>query len=83
MKKWEGLGYYSRARNLHATAKFISRKYFVVFSLDRFEDILALKGVGPYTAAAIASFAFNLPHAVVDGNVYRVLSRIICHKDTY
>jgi len=75
MKLWEGLGYYSRARNLHFTAKYISETYNGVFP-DTYKDILALKGVGPYTAAAIASFAYNLPHAVVDGNVYRVLSRV-------
>lgn len=74
MKLWEGLGYYSRARNLHSAAKFIANDLNGVFP-DRYEDILALKGVGPYTAAAIASFAYNLPYAVVDGNVYRVLSR--------
>ena len=72
MKYWQGLGYYSRARNLHAAAKSIA-------SLDSFpssyKEIRALKGVGDYTAAAIASFAFDLPCAVVDGNVYRVLSR--------
>jgi len=75
MKLWEGLGYYSRARNLHATAKFIAYKLEGVFPTTH-EEILKLKGVGPYTAAAIASFAYNLPYAVVDGNVYRVLSRI-------
>ena len=75
MKLWEGLGYYSRARNMHATAKWITEKYGGTFP-STYKEILALKGVGPYTAAAIASFAFNLPYAVVDGNVYRVLSRI-------
>lgn len=75
LKLWQGLGYYSRARNLHATAKHIDSEKKGVFP-DNFEDIKALKGVGDYTAAAIASFGFNLPHAVVDGNVYRVLSRI-------
>ncbi len=74
MKLWEGLGYYSRARNLHHTAKFISEELKGIFPKE-YKNILALKGVGPYTAAAIASFAYNLPHAVVDGNVYRVLSR--------
>lgn len=74
MKLWEGLGYYSRARNLHSTAKHISEELKGVFP-TAYKDIIALKGVGPYTAAAIASFAYNLPHAVVDGNVYRVLSR--------
>lgn len=74
LKLWEGLGYYSRARNLHATAKYISVALHGRFP-DTYEGIRALKGVGDYTAAAIASFAFNLPHAVLDGNVYRVLSR--------
>jgi A/G-specific adenine glycosylase len=74
MKSWEGLGYYSRARNLHAAAKQIVNNFDGKFP-DSYEAILSLKGVGPYTAAAISSFAFDLPHAVVDGNVYRVLSR--------
>lgn len=74
LKLWQGLGYYSRARNLHATAKYIAYQLDGVFP-NTYQEILALKGVGPYTAAAIASFAFDLPHAVVDGNVYRVLSR--------
>lgn len=73
-KLWEGLGYYTRCKNLIATAKFIANERKGVFP-DKYQDILALKGVGPYTAAAIASFAFNLPHAVVDGNVFRVLAR--------
>jgi A/G-specific adenine glycosylase len=74
-KLWEGLGYYSRCRNLIASAKHISTKLNGKFP-SNYEDIRALKGVGPYTASAISSFAFNLPHAVVDGNVFRVLSRI-------
>lgn len=74
-KLWEGLGYYSRCRNLIATAKFISQELNGKFP-DKYESILALKGVGAYTAAAIASFAYNLPYAVLDGNVFRVLSRI-------
>ena len=73
-KLWEGLGYYTRCKNLIATAKFISQDLNGVFP-NKYEDILQLKGIGPYTAAAISSFAFNLPHAVVDGNVFRVLSR--------
>ena len=73
-KMWEGLGYYSRCRNLLVTAKNITENYAGVFPKD-YESLLSLKGVGPYTAAAIASFAYNLPHAVVDGNVYRVLAR--------
>lgn len=74
-KLWEGLGYYSRARNMLQTARYIAGEKGGVFP-DTFEGLKALKGVGPYTAAAIASFAFGLPHAVVDGNVYRVLSRV-------
>ncbi|MBL7918287.1 MAG: A/G-specific adenine glycosylase, partial [Bacteroidia bacterium] len=75
LKLWQGLGYYSRARNLHASAKIIHAKYNGVFP-DTYQEIKALKGIGSYTAAAIGSFAFNLPHAVIDGNVYRVLSRV-------
>ena len=75
LKAWEGLGYYNRARNLHFTAKYIAFECEGVFP-HSYDGWLALKGVGPYTAAAIVSFAFNLPYAVVDGNVFRVLSRI-------
>lgn len=75
LKHWQGLGYYSRARNLHATARHIAQELNGRFP-DTYAAILALKGVGPYTAAAIASFAYDLPHAVVDGNVFRVLARI-------
>lgn len=75
LKLWQGLGYYSRARNMHATAKIIHSEYKAVFP-NSYKEILKLKGIGSYTAAAIASFAFNLPYAAVDGNVYRVLSRI-------
>lgn len=74
LKAWEGLGYYSRARNLHHTAKYIVKERNGKFP-ERYDGILKLKGVGTYTAAAIASFAFNEPVAVVDGNVFRVLSR--------
>lgn len=74
-KLWEGLGYYSRCRNLITTANFISKNLGGVFPKS-YDEILALKGVGSYTAAAIASFAYNLPYAVLDGNVFRVLSRI-------
>lgn len=74
-KLWEGLGYYSRCRNLIATAKMIVKDRKGNFP-STFEDILKLKGIGPYTAAAIASFAFNLPHAVIDGNVFRMLARV-------
>lgn len=75
LKNWQGLGYYSRARNLHYTAKYIYRELNGKFP-DTYDEIRKLKGVGPYTAAAIASFAFGLPYAVLDGNVARVLSRI-------
>lgn len=74
-KLWEGLGYYSRCRNLIASAKIVSAERKGVFP-HTYEEIKALKGVGPYTAAAIASFAYNLPYAVVDGNVFRVLARV-------
>ena len=73
-KLWEGLGYYNRCRNLHATAQKIAFELNGKFP-DTYESILELKGVGPYTAAAISSFGFGLPYAVVDGNVFRVLSR--------
>jgi len=74
LKLWEGLGYYSRARNLHFTAKYINDELNGVFPNEH-EEILKLKGVGPYTAAAIASFAYGLSHPVVDGNVLRLVSR--------
>lgn len=74
-KLWEGLGYYSRCKNLLFTARFIQNELKGRFP-DNYDDLLRLKGVGPYTAAAIASFVFNQPHAVVDGNVFRVLSRV-------
>ena len=74
LKMWQGLGYYSRARNLHFTAKYIANELNGEFP-STFKEIIKLKGIGEYTAAAIASFAFNEPKAVVDGNVYRVLSR--------
>lgn len=75
MKYWQGLGYYSRARNLHAAAKQVVECFGGRFPSSR-EEVLSLKGVGEYTAAAICSFAFGLPYAAVDGNVYRVLSRV-------
>jgi A/G-specific adenine glycosylase len=75
LKMWQGLGYYSRARNLHHCAKQVVEQYKGEFPSD-FEKLKQLKGIGNYTAAAIASIAYNLPHAVVDGNVYRVLSRL-------
>jgi len=74
MKLWEGLGYYSRCRNLHETAKFISEKLSGQFP-STYQELLSLKGVGAYTAAAIGSFAFDIPVAVVDGNVQRIISR--------
>lgn len=74
LKHWEGLGYYSRARNLHATARHVAGELNGVFP-GTFEGLLSLKGIGEYTAAAVASFAYDLPHAVLDGNVYRILAR--------
>lgn len=74
-KLWEGLGYYNRCRNLLFTAREIVQKYLGIFPSE-YETILSLKGIGTYTASAISSFCFNLPHAVVDGNVFRVLSRV-------
>lgn len=79
-KLWEGLGYYARCRNLHTTAKYIAKELNGRFP-DTYEGLLKLKGIGPYTAAAIASFGFNLPHAVVDGNVFRVLSRFFGEQE--
>ncbi|MGY5849121.1 A/G-specific adenine glycosylase [Salegentibacter sp. F14] len=74
LKLWQGLGYYSRARNLHQTAKYIAFERKGVFP-DNYEDLKKLKGVGEYTASAIASICYNEAVPVVDGNVYRVLSR--------
>jgi A/G-specific adenine glycosylase len=74
LRLWQGLGYYSRARNLHKAAKIIQSDFQGSFPAS-YSDLLGLPGVGPYTAAAIASIAFDLPYAVVDGNVYRLLSR--------
>ncbi len=74
-KLWEGLGYYARCRNLLHTARKIINEHNGLFP-KTYEDIIKLKGIGPYTAAAISSFAFGLPYAVVDGNVLRVLSRV-------
>lgn len=74
-KLWEGLGYYSRCANLMKTAKIIAQKYNGCFPTTH-SEIIALPGIGTYTAAAICSFAYNLPYAVLDGNVYRVLSRL-------
>lgn len=76
LKLWQGLGYYSRARNLHKTAQYIATELNGVFP-DNYKDLLQLKGVGDYTAAAIASFSYNEVVPVVDGNVFRVLSRYL------
>ena len=75
LKLWQGLGYYSRARNLHAASKYVAYDCNGNFP-NTYDDILKMKGVGDYTASAIASICFNEPTAVVDGNVYRVLSRV-------
>lgn len=74
-KLWEGLGYYSRCKNLLITARHIAKERNGNFP-DKYEEIINLKGIGAYTAAAISSFAFNLPYAVVDGNVFRVIARV-------
>lgn len=74
LKMWQGLGYYSRARNLHFTAKYVANELKGEFP-STYKDLLKLKGVGDYTASAISSICFNEDAAVVDGNVYRVLSR--------
>ena len=75
LKQWQGLGYYSRARNMHYTAKYISNHLNGTFP-NKYKELIKLKGIGDYTASAIASFSFNEPKAVIDGNVYRVLSRV-------
>lgn len=75
LKLWQGLGYYSRARNLHKAANQVLENHQGIFP-TRYADLIKLTGVGPYTAAAIASFSSDEPVAVVDGNVYRVLSRL-------
>ncbi len=75
LKYWQGLGYYSRARNLHKAAQQVVSRFGGKFP-DQYADVLSLSGVGEYTAAAICSFAYNLPFAVVDGNVFRVLARL-------
>jgi len=74
LKLWQGLGYYSRARNLHKTAQYVANELNGIFP-ETFKELLKLKGVGEYTAAAIASFSYNEAVPVVDGNVFRVLSR--------
>lgn len=75
LKAWEGLGYYSRVRNMQKAAQEIMEKFDGVFP-DNHKDILSLKGIGPYTAGAIASIAFGLPEPAVDGNVMRVMARL-------
>jgi A/G-specific adenine glycosylase len=75
LRLWQGLGYYSRARNMHRCAKIIVSDFGGKFP-STFNELIKLPGVGPYTGAAIASIAFNQAHAVVDGNVYRVLARV-------
>ncbi len=74
LKQWQGLGYYSRARNLFTTAKYVYNELNGSFP-NNYKDLLKLKGIGPYTAAAIASICYNEPVAVLDGNVFRVLAR--------
>lgn len=76
LKLWQGLGYYSRAKNLHATATTILEKYKGKFPSD-YSDVISLKGIGEYTASAILSFAFDQPYAVLDGNVHRIFSRYL------
>ncbi len=75
LKLWEGLGYYSRARNLHAAAQDVMNRFDGQFP-DTYENIISLKGIGPYAAAAIGSFVYGIPRVVVDGNVLRVISRL-------
>ena len=75
LRLWQGLGYYSRARNLHQTARFVTEHLGGEFPTS-YRELLKMKGIGAYTAAAIASFAFGERVAVVDGNVYRVLARV-------
>jgi len=80
LKVWQGLGYYSRARNMHKTAKFITENFNGTFP-HKFEELIKLNGVGEYTASAIASICYNKPYAVIDGNVFRVLARIFGIKE--
>ena len=76
LREWQGLGYYSRARNLHKAAQMIVERGWSPFP-TRFEDIRSLPGIGDYTAGAIASFAYNRPYPAMDGNVYRVVARLL------
>ena len=80
LKAWEGLGYYSRVRNMQHAAQTMVEKFNGEMPRD-IKDILSLKGIGPYTAGAIASIAFDLPEPAVDGNVMRVYSRLFCIED--
>jgi A/G-specific adenine glycosylase len=80
LKLWQGLGYYSRARNMHHTAQLVTQNYQGQFPKS-YLGLIQLKGIGPYTAAAIASFAFNEPVAVLDGNVFRVISRYFAQAE--
>lgn len=80
LAQWSGLGYYRRARNLHAGAKEVVERFGGELPANH-KDLLSIKGIGRYTAGAIASIAFNLPYPAVDGNVYRIFSRICCLDD--
>lgn len=80
LRLWQGLGYYSRARNMHKAAQMVMQDFQGIFP-TRYEEVIRLPGVGEYTAAAIASFSANEPKAVVDGNVYRVLARYLGIKE--
>jgi len=82
LREWQGLGYYSRARNLHKAAQMIVAKGWSPFP-TRFEDLWALPGVGEYTAGAIASFAYNAPYPAMDGNVYRVVARLLDIEEAF
>ena len=83
LRVWQGLGYYSRARNMHAAAREVMEKHGGSFP-DEYDKILSLKGIGRYTAAAVASIAFGMPYPAVDGNVIRIVSRIfgVCEDVT-
>jgi len=82
LKMWQGLGYYARARNLHAAAKQILTEFGGIFP-EKYAELIKIKGIGDYTASAISSFAFNEPNAVLDGNVIRVLSRYFGIADAF
>ena len=80
LKLWEGLGYYNRVRNMQKAARTIMEKYGGVFP-ERYEDILSLAGIGSYTAGAVSAFAYGLPRPAVDGNVLRVVSRLLASRE--